>query len=58
MVGERATQEGRLSGRCYPEQVRVSLEAESQEQLQSQLSDAEEKEWHLVGVAGGFPRVA
>ena len=56
MVSEGATQEGRLPGRYYAEQVRVSLEAEPQEQLQDLLSDAEEKKWHLVGVAGGLPK--
>jgi hypothetical protein len=43
MAGEGATQEGRLPSRYYAEQVRVSLEAEPEEQLQDLLSGAEEK---------------
>jgi hypothetical protein len=35
--------------------VWVSPETEPQEQLQGVLDAAEEKEWHLVGVAGGLP---
>jgi hypothetical protein len=56
MSSERVTDEGRPSGgRYYAEHVRVSLETEPQEQLQSVLDAAEAKEWHLVGVAGGLP---
>ena len=35
--------------------MRASQDTEPQEQLQSVLDAAEEKEWHLVGVAGGLP---
>jgi hypothetical protein len=53
---ERVTEKDRPSrGRYYAEHVRVSQETEPQEQLQSILDDAEAKEWHLVGVAGGLP---
>lgn len=56
MTSERVTEEGRPSGsRYHAEHVRVSLETEPQEQLQSVLDAAEEKKWHLVGVAGGLP---
>jgi hypothetical protein len=56
MPAERVTEEGHPSaGRYYAEHVRVDLETEPQEQLQSILDAAEEKEWHLVGVAGGLP---
>jgi hypothetical protein len=53
---DRVAEEGRPSrGRYYAEHVRVSPEIEPQEQLQGILDDAEVKEWHLVGVAGGLP---
>ena len=56
MSSERVTEKDRPSrGRYYAEHVRVSQETEPQEQLQSILDDAEAKEWHLVGVAGGLP---
>ncbi len=56
MPSERTTEEVRPSGgRYYAEHVRLSQETESQQQLQSVLDAAEEKEWHLVGVAGGLP---
>lgn len=56
MPTEKATEEVRPSGsRYYAEHVRLSQETEPQEQLQSVLEAAEEKEWHLVGVAGGLP---
>jgi len=57
MPSERATEEVRPSGggRYHAEHVRLSQEREPQEQLQGVLDAAEEKEWHLVGVAGGLP---
>ncbi len=57
MPSERATEEVRSSGggRYHAEHVRLSQETEPQEQLQGVLDAAEEKEWHLVGVAGGLP---
>ncbi len=52
----RATEEARPpGGRYYAEHVRLSQEVKPQEQLQGVLDAAEEKEWHLVGVAGGLP---
>ena len=35
--------------------MRLARDAEPQEQLQGVLDAAEEKDWHLVGVAGGLP---
>ncbi len=56
MPSERATEEVRPSGgRYHAEHVRLTQETEPQQQLQSVLDAAEEKEWHLVGVAGGLP---
>ncbi len=55
MPTERATEEGHPSSRYYAEHVRLTQDAEPQEQLQGVLDAAEEKEWHLVGVAGGLP---
>ena len=57
MSTERATEEVRSPGRgrYRAERVRLSRETEPQQQLQSVLDAAEEKEWHLVGVAGGLP---
>ena len=56
MPSERTTEEVRPSGgRYYAEHVRLSQETEAQQQLQSVLDAAEEKEWHLVGVAGRLP---
>ena len=56
MPSERTTEEVRPSGgRYYAEHLRLSQETEPQQQLQSVLDAAEEKEWHLVGVAGGLP---
>ena len=49
------SEQGRTGGRYRPEYVQVSREAGPQEQLQKVLDDAEGKEWHLVGVAGGLP---
>ncbi len=50
-----ATEKGRASvGRYYAEHVRLSRDREPYEQLQGVLDAAEEKEWHLVGVAGGL----
>ncbi len=56
MPTERAAEEGHPSGgRYYAEHVRLTRNAEPQEQLQGVLDAAEAKEWHLVGVAGGLP---
>ncbi len=56
MPSERATEEVKPSGgRYYAEHVRVNQQTEPQEQLQRVLDAAEEKEWGLVGVAGGLP---
>jgi hypothetical protein len=52
---ERAVSQERTRGRYYAEHVRISQEIELQQQLQGVLDAAEEKEWHLVGVAGGLP---
>ena len=41
-------------GRYHAEHVWLSREREPQEQLRGVLDAAEEKEWHLVGVAGGL----
>jgi hypothetical protein len=51
-----ATREDQATvGRYYAEHVRLSRDREPHEQLQGVLDAAEEKEWHLVGVAGGLP---
>ncbi len=56
MPSEGVIEEGHPSGgRYYAEHVRLNQGAEPQEQLQGVLNAAEEKEWHLVGVAGGLP---
>jgi hypothetical protein len=56
MVSESAAEKDRASGgRYHAEYVRVGQDTEPQEQLQHVLGAAEEKEWNLVGVAGGLP---
>lgn len=56
MSDELATEKDQTSvGRYYVEHVRLSRDREPYEQLQGVLDAAEEKEWHLVGVAGGLP---
>ena len=56
MSDELATERGQTSvGRYYAEHVRLSRDREPHEQLQGVLDGAEEKVWHLVGVAGGLP---
>lgn len=52
---EGSAEQGHQRGRYRAEYVRVTREEEPQEQLQGILDDAEGKEWHLVGVAGGMP---
>ena len=55
MTDELATEKRQTSvGRYYAEHVRLRGEAEPHEQLQDVLDAAEQKEWHLVGVAGGL----
>ena len=56
MPNEIAGEEDRPTlGRYHAEHVRLSRDKEHQEQLQAALdAAAEEKEWHLVGVAGGL----
>lgn len=55
MPNEIAGEEVRPTvGRYHAEHVRLSREREPQQQLQAALDAAEEKEWHLVGVAGGL----
>jgi hypothetical protein len=55
MTDELATEKGQISvGRYYAEHVRLSPDREPHEQLRDVLDAAEEKEWHLVGVAGGL----
>lgn len=53
--GQETTERGGTRGRYRAEYVRVTHEAEPQEQLQGVLDEAESKEWHLIGVAGGLP---
>ncbi len=55
MPNNSVTREDRAAiGRYYAEHVRLSPDSEPHEQLQGVLDAAEEKEWHLVGVAGGL----
>lgn len=55
MSNESAKSEERTPGRYYAEHVQIDQESELQKQLQARLVAAEEKEWHLVGVASGLP---
>jgi hypothetical protein len=55
MSSEVSSRESQPHGRYYPEYVQIASATEVQEQLQGVLDDAERKEWHLVGVAGGLP---
>jgi hypothetical protein len=56
MTDQIVTDKGHTSaGRYYAEHVRLSQQREPHEQLQGVLDAAEQKEWHLVGVAGGLP---
>ena len=55
MSSEMSSREGQLHGRYYPEYVQIASAIEVHEQLRDVLEDAERKEWHLVGVAGGLP---
>jgi hypothetical protein len=55
MTDELSTEKGQISvGRYYAEHVRLSPEREPYEQLRGVLDEAEQKEWHLVGVSGGL----
>ena len=53
--GQDPRERGSTRGRYRAEYVRLTSEAQPQEQLQGVLDAAEGKEWHLVGVAGGLP---
>jgi hypothetical protein len=55
MASEMSSREGQPHGRYYPEYVQIASVTEVHEQLRGVLDDAERKEWHLVGVAGGLP---
>jgi hypothetical protein len=50
--------EERTPGRYHAEHVQIDHESELHKQLQGRLNAAEEKEWHLVSVAGGLPHGA
>ena len=55
MASETSSRESRTHGRYYPQYVQVAAATEVYEQLRGVLDEAEQKEWHLVGVAGGLP---
>jgi len=53
MRNDPGREEGRAHGRYYAEYVRLTS-GEPQE-VQALLDEKDGREWHLVGVAGGFP---
>lgn len=55
MSNESVVNESGTHGRYYAEHVKLVQDIGLQQQLQGVLNTAEEKEWHLVGVAGGLP---
>jgi hypothetical protein len=55
MMGKSNNEKGRPRGRYYAEYVEVTSE-NPEADLQEVLDSKEEKEWHLVGVAGGLQR--
>ncbi len=54
MATEPSTGERRTHGRYYAEYVRATSD-EPQNHLQALLDEKDAREWHLVGVAGGWP---
>lgn len=55
MARESGVGEGEAHGRYYAEFVE-EISDEPQGQLQALLDEKDAKEWHLVGVVGGFAR--
>ena len=55
MASEMSSRQGQRHGRYYPMYVQLVSATDAHEQLRGVLDEAERKEWHLVGVAGGLP---
>ena len=55
MASEMSSREGQPHGRYYPQYVQIVSASKVHVQLRGVLDEAERKEWHLVGVAGGLP---